>query len=699
MKKERKTSMAAQLRYVLVTSTVYTCIISTAGMTTEEFKTYSYNSSCLEKCYCDIIRSSHLHRELKTINCSFADMKNFPETLPKDLQALNLRGNSIFNVLDSISQLNELQELDLSGNRIKSFGRGEMFQNMSRLSYLNIGKNSVSTIFHDNLRGPKALTHLILSNNKINYIEDEALIDLFNLQILDLEHNLLGSLYEEWFHGLGNLVALNLAHNRIHNIPSSVFRALVSLQRLHLSGNRISIVDPRAFSGLVSLQVLKMEDNLLSRVPTTAFQSLPLLETLTLDQNPLTKLKPLDFSHLSVTRISLSQMPELVIIDAKAFYSLDNITYIQITENKKLTYIDPRAFKDVDSLLELQLHKNNIQGLQKEMLQFLPEGTQMSLYDNPFRCDCNIRWIHNLISEKDGANLTIIEPEHLVCETPPQLKHKLLKDLDINKIPKVCAPNVLNLTRTQTIMGKVGEKKILECRALGSPIPNLYWKLPDGTYVNSTLNEVRRRFFSPGTLIYYHLQPTDGGKYTCYAYNSAGKSNFSIALNVTGIDIHLFPIRVSSTFVTLVWNGTERRAFPTYKITVTEVDANGTEIEKLDTRTASSLRKRFTISRLQPETHYKFCLGYEDNSGYWLLISCCYTNTQDIEFMLQGISRTSNVAVAAVVGIILVMTVVVCLVSVLSRKYRHRMYETPDKSADGSIIPLDNLYRPLLMGS
>ncbi|XP_069976729.1 leucine-rich repeat neuronal protein 1 [Penaeus vannamei] len=659
-----------------------------------------YNSTCLEGCTCGKLRSNHLHEELDTFDCSFNNMYAFPENLPQDLQVLSLRGNSIFTVLDNICKLTDLRELDLSGNRIKSIGRGRMFQNMTRLEYLSVGKNSISTIFHDNLMGLKSLVHLILSNNKINYIEDKAFIELSHLLTLDLEQNLLGSLYAEWFQGLGGLVALNLAHNRIHKIPASLFRDLVSLERLYLAGNRISAVDPRAFSGLMNLQHLTMENNLLSRIPTAAYQSLPSLLTLSLDQNPLVKIKPLDFSHLSVTKISLCQMPELEIIDSKGFYNLANISTIEITDNAKLAYVDPLAFMNVDTLRDLHLHNNNLRGLQKEMAAYLPEGVQVSLYENPLHCDCNMRWIQKLIRKGENASIVIMEPEHLVCHSPTSLAHKLLMNLVPTKLPKECLPMVLNLTQSQTVVGKVGERQVLECRALGSPRPQLRWILPDGSLVNSTLNEVRRRFFPPGTLVYYHLKPRDGGTYTCVAENSVGETRSSLTLNVTGIDIHLFPIRMSSTLVTLVWNGTERRAFPSYKIVFSQIDANGTDVGEKRSSTASPTRKTFTITGLHPASTYRFCIGYEDASGYWLQISCCVANTRGVEFMMQGFSRISNVAVAAVVVIVLSMTVVVCLVSVVSRKYRHRMYETPDKvGEDSNSVPLDNLYRPLLMGS
>ncbi|KAK7067037.1 Leucine-rich repeat neuronal protein 1, partial [Halocaridina rubra] len=619
--------------------------------------------------------------------------------LQNDTQVLIMKGNSVFNIPDDVSELHNLRELDMSGNRIKSLGRGGMFQKMSRLEYLNAGKNSISTIFHDSFKGSKALKILILSNNRVNYIEDEALIDLSALQVLDLEHNLMGSLYKEWFHGLGNLIILKLSHNRIHNIPASVFISLTSLSSLDLAGNRVSNVDPRAFSGLISLQELNMKDNLLSNIPTAAMKSLPTLDMLLLDQNPLIKIQSLAFSHLTASRISICHMPELIIIDAKAFYRLDNISIIDIADNNKLSYIDPYAFMNLDSLTELKLHKNNLQGIQKEIADYFPGGMKLSIYENPIRCDCNVIWLQRLIHQSNPKNITLLEPEHIVCHSPPKQAHKLLKDVNVSKIPKECIPNVLQLTQKYTISGKIGERKVLECRALGSPIPRMHWLMPDGAIVNSTLNEVTRRFSFPGTLVYFHLKPTDEGQYTCVAENEVGETNITFTLTVSEIDIHLFPIRASSTFVTLVWNGTERCAYPSYKITYTAVDDNETEIGETKSNTASSLRKSYTVSRLKPETRYKFCLGYGDNNGYWLQISCCFAKTLDIEFMFQGISRTSNVAVAAIIGIILVMTVVACLISVLSTRYRHRFYETPDKNTEGYVIPLNNLYRPLLTGS
>ncbi|XP_042857975.1 leucine-rich repeat neuronal protein 1-like [Penaeus japonicus] len=659
----------------------------------------SYNTTCPGGCTCGLLSSTHFHHSLKTLNCSFVNLNSFPLKLPIDLQVLTLKGNSIIRVPDTVSRLTDLRYLNLIGNKISSLGRGRMFQNMSQLEYLDVGKNAISTIFHDNLVGPKKLKHLILSSNKITYIEDEAFADLTYLLTLELQQNLLGSLYAEWFQGLKALVVLNLSYNRIHNIPAKVFLHLQSLEQLDLTGNRISTVNPGAFAGLSNLQILTLDNNFLSKIPTAAFQSLPSLVTLSFDQNPLIKIKPLDFSHLSVTKISLCRMPELEIIDSNGFYDLANITTLKITDNSKLTYVDPLAFNNVETLKDLQLHNNNLRGIEKEMAEFLPEGVQMSLYNNPLHCDCNVRWLRQLMDESENASVILVEPEHLVCCSPPPFAYKLLRDIFPKKFSKNCLPVVLNLTQPKTIFKEVGEQQVLECRALGSPRPQLRWLLPDGSLVNSTLNEVRRRFFPPGTLVYYHLKPNDGGRYTCVAENSVGETGRTITINITGINIHLYPIHVASTVVTFVWNGTDRQAFPMYKIAFSRIITNGTYGEEKRSSTVSPSRKTFSIIGLHPASTYRFCIGYEDASDYWLQLSCCVAITRSEEFMKQGLSRISKVAVAAIVVLLLAATLLGHLLSLMVRKYRQRMYQSTDKVGEDSSIPLDNLHRPLLMGS
>lgn len=73
-------------------------------------------------------------------------------------------------------------------------------------------------------------------------------------------------------------------------------------------------------------------------------------------------------------------------------------------------------------------------------------------------------------------------------------------------------------------------------------------------------------FVQPGSLRMYHLKPRDSGTYTCRAENSVGKATLVQRLSVDNIDLHIWPLGVSATFVTVVWNGTARNSFPEYQV-------------------------------------------------------------------------------------------------------------------------------------
>ncbi|KAF4524856.1 hypothetical protein B566_EDAN017045 [Ephemera danica] len=327
-------------------------------------------------------------------------------------------------------------------------------------------------------------------------------------------------------------VNLSLAHNIIHHINRNVFRAVSELRELILSGNRINGIEPLGFSGLRQLEYLSLDNNLLAVVPTASLQPLPSLIRLHMDLNPISKLQAYSFSEISAREISLHSLHDLRIVDGFAFHNMYNLSVLIMHDNEKLSFIDPEAFANATTLRKLSLHNNNLRGLIK-------------------------------------------------------YRNKPLKEVELLKLPKDCPPSIIDFTTNRSLIRKLGDPLTMECRALGIPVPKLHWLLPDGTVLNSTSNSVRVRLRNPGTLIFYHLKATDSGQYACVAENSAGTHNVTVTLRVTGIDIHLFPTGISSTFITLVWNGTARNAFPSYQILYKLADEDTVESKWFDDQVSS----------------------------------------------------------------------------------------------------------------
>ncbi|XP_020925265.1 immunoglobulin superfamily member 10 isoform X3 [Sus scrofa] len=79
----------------------------------------------------------------------------------------------------------------------------------------------------------------------------------------------------------------------------------------------------------------------------------------------------------------------------------------------------------------------------------------------------------------------------------------------------------------------------VDCKASGSPLPEISWSLPDGTVINNAMQADdsglrNRRFtlFDNGTLYFNKVGMAEEGDYTCYAQNTLGKDEMKVHLTV-----------------------------------------------------------------------------------------------------------------------------------------------------------------------
>lgn len=79
----------------------------------------------------------------------------------------------------------------------------------------------------------------------------------------------------------------------------------------------------------------------------------------------------------------------------------------------------------------------------------------------------------------------------------------------------------------------------VDCKASGSPVPQISWSLPDGTMINNAMQaddsgRRTRRYtlFNNGTLYFNQVGLAEEGDYTCYAQNTLGKDEMKVHLTV-----------------------------------------------------------------------------------------------------------------------------------------------------------------------
>lgn len=156
------------------------------------------NSFCPSKCQCNV---DHNLR----VSCINAGLEVVPIQLNPDIKYINLTLNQILNVHFTLQFYTQLEELDLSKNKIDDLG-SRNFEAQNQLKTVNLSRNSITHLKKDAFRGLKSLLLLDLSYNQITTIHLTAL------------------------HDLVSLVELNLAGNSIISLDDGIFRNMISLE-------------------------------------------------------------------------------------------------------------------------------------------------------------------------------------------------------------------------------------------------------------------------------------------------------------------------------------------------------------------------------------------------------------------------------------------------------------------------------------
>ncbi|XP_016057226.1 PREDICTED: immunoglobulin superfamily member 10 [Miniopterus natalensis] len=128
------------------------------------------------------------------------------------------------------------------------------------------------------------------------------------------------------------------------------------------------------------------------------------------------------------------------------------------------------------------------------------------------------------ITEKDGGDY--------VCVA----RNKIGDDLILMHVSLKLKPAKIDHRqhlKTQVFHGKDFQ---VDCKASGSPVPQISWSLPDGTTVHATQAGGRRSrrytLFDNGTLYFNKVGIAEEGDYTCYAQNPLGRDEMKVHLTV-----------------------------------------------------------------------------------------------------------------------------------------------------------------------
>ncbi|XP_065267316.1 immunoglobulin superfamily member 10 [Emys orbicularis] len=118
-------------------------------------------------------------------------------------------------------------------------------------------------------------------------------------------------------------------------------------------------------------------------------------------------------------------------------------------------------------------------------------------------------------------------------------RNRIGDDLILMKVSVAMKPAKIDQKQYFKKQVPYGKDFKVDCKASGSPEPEISWSLPDGTMINNVMQaddsgRRSRRYilFDNGTLYFNKVGIAEEGDYTCYAQNTLGKDEMKVHITV-----------------------------------------------------------------------------------------------------------------------------------------------------------------------
>ena len=398
---------------------------------------------CPPRCVCD--------DALLVADCTDAELDSFPISLNPRLRSLLLAGNEIRRLDRSmmVSSYKELEYLDLRDNRLESVQLGSFVQ-QGRLRKLLLGNNQLERLERGTLTGLRQLRVLDLSGNQLQELPAGVLEAVPLLEDLNLADNQLERLSATSVTGAVSLRRLRLAGNRLQRLPAAALKQLPPLEtldisynqlrrlrgaelarvqgnlaQLNLEGNMLQQLEESNLSGLSQLRRLVLSRTGMVELEGAILSSLTSLEELYLDGNPLTTLRAEPLRQLPQLRLlSVRSCPELSSLHPDTFSYSESLEELVLEDNQQLSTLPSGVFLPPPRLRRLSLRDNALTSLPADA--FAWRRLQADLSDNPWRCDCELRWLAELPANASSSGA--------ICATPEPLWGHVVQDLSADQL-------------------------------------------------------------------------------------------------------------------------------------------------------------------------------------------------------------------------------------------------------------------------
>ncbi|RMZ94744.1 Leucine-rich repeat-containing egg-6, partial [Brachionus plicatilis] len=309
------------------------------------------------------------------------NFSEFDDNFKNSIQSIVLKNNSL-NRIPPLTQLNNLNYMDLSSNRI--WDLSALQDCHSPLETLDLSNNYVTHLHYNfSTKLQKCLSTLILNSNGIAQVNNLSNLD--QLSNLQLSRNFLEHLTADALQHLPLLTHLDLSHNKIKTMANNTFDSVKELSLLDLSFNKIEFLQVDLFSNLKKLQKLFLQSNSIRVVDFSVFNNQKLLYVLDLSGNQIERMdldKASNFTNLQLLRLSENRLESIDY--QKMFSTMGSIRMLYLENN----YLDQMP-KYLGSLIKLDMSN------QHDRLTIIPDSA-FSRYDTSVLLRLNLSKNHSL---------------------------------------------------------------------------------------------------------------------------------------------------------------------------------------------------------------------------------------------------------------------------------------------------------------
>jgi len=363
-------------------------------------------------CLCAVNTQQQLSIQCNLVNFPLlaSALGDYARDVPIDLVYVN--NSAIVELPENVFRSLKISNLQLNNGKISKISPDAFRGLEDTLQGVNLADNDLSEVPVETLRTLRLLNSLDLTNNKIQYVPNNAFVTI-------------------------RLKTLKLSDNNL-TIADGAFSGLEqSLKNLNLKGCSLKEV-PKALSSLAGLAFLDLAQNSIRELGNGLLSDLSSLTALNLERNVIQTLHPDVFYGVNDTLSSLSLLNNLLTsYPTQAITSLSELRVLDLGFNL-LRVLPKDAFSGITSLTLLALDGNPMNTLPEEAFRHLNSSLRgLSLGGRFLTCDCKIQWVVSWIRKLD-LQVTSRERNPQFCGNPLELRDRSFYQLNENDLS--CAP-------------------------------------------------------------------------------------------------------------------------------------------------------------------------------------------------------------------------------------------------------------------